>query len=594
MNTFFNKNYKFFITVFITILCFMVTLISVGFGALNKKLNISGEIDYDEHNNILYNVLKRAAKQGVYAKEFTGEHDDSYSTNGNMEIYYWNATNRDNGTAIKDKWNVLFAGFCWNMYRTTDTGGVKLIYSGVPSSGKCNNTGASQAIGNSVWNPSYSSLADAGYMYNKRYSGRHTGEQIFSIYRYQSMTSSSNYYYGTGVTYDSSTRKYTLTGIQQASWSSIYESSAGLYTCVSSTQYSCSSVNYIVRPFASSFYGFRLSNGNLLDYYTGNIVFGSSYTESNGTYTLVDTSSIAKLDWYNEYSSFNNYYTCGNSSVSCSKLYRATSVYSDYFTYNSTNNNYMYSSSFTYDSSTQKYTLDSTNSFFVWDLASSSNSPNGKYSCLNSSGVCETLDYVFLVETNYYKVWYMSLENGKSINDVINEMLYNDDVNTTNSTIKTRIDTWYSDNMTSYTNKLEDTIFCNGRSVKNWQGSAWFGFDKNIYCQKETDKFSVSNSKAKLTYPVGLATSAEMELLGTYARDTGSDYWLLNPDYYYCADAYSVADMQISSITPSGYLSGRPSRYYSDNVGVRPVVSLKPGTLYSSGDGSKDNPYIVN
>ena len=31
----------------------------------------------------------------------------------------------------------------------------------------------------------------------------------------------------------------------------------------------------------------------------------------------------------------------------------------------------------------------------------------------------------------------------------------------------------------------------------------------------------------------------------------------------------------------------------SSNGGVRPVVSLKPGTLYISGNGSKNNPYIV-
>ena len=30
------------------------------------------------------------------------------------------------------------------------------------------------------------------------------------------------------------------------------------------------------------------------------------------------------------------------------------------------------------------------------------------------------------------------------------------------------------------------------------------------------------------------------------------------------------------------------------SMGVRPVISLKPEIAYSSGDGSKNNPYIVN
>ena len=33
------NSYKFYITVFITVLCFLTTLISVGFGALNKDIN---------------------------------------------------------------------------------------------------------------------------------------------------------------------------------------------------------------------------------------------------------------------------------------------------------------------------------------------------------------------------------------------------------------------------------------------------------------------------------------------------------------------------------------------------------------------------
>ena len=47
-------------------------------------------------------------------------------------IYYYRGAVTNN--------NVLFANFCWKIVRTTETGGIKLIYNGSPNSGKCNNT----------------------------------------------------------------------------------------------------------------------------------------------------------------------------------------------------------------------------------------------------------------------------------------------------------------------------------------------------------------------------------------------------------------------------------------------------------------------
>ena len=47
---------------------------------------------------------------------------------------------KTNAMRILDKNNVLFAGQCWQMIRTTDTGGVKMIYNGEAEDGKCLDT----------------------------------------------------------------------------------------------------------------------------------------------------------------------------------------------------------------------------------------------------------------------------------------------------------------------------------------------------------------------------------------------------------------------------------------------------------------------
>ena len=77
-------------------------------------------------------------------------------TEGGVPVYYYRG-NVDN--------RVIFANFCWRIVRTTETGGVKLIYDGKPSNGQCNNTLNNSAIGSSAFNENYDNAKYVGYMY---------------------------------------------------------------------------------------------------------------------------------------------------------------------------------------------------------------------------------------------------------------------------------------------------------------------------------------------------------------------------------------------------------------------------------------------
>ncbi|MBR1718117.1 MAG: hypothetical protein IJ715_02465, partial [Bacilli bacterium] len=102
----------------------------------------------------------------------------------------------------------------------------------------------------------------------------------------------------------------------------------------------------------------------------------------------------------------------------------------------------------------------------------------------------------------------------------------------------------------------------------------------------DTDKFSVSNNKAQLTYKVGLMSYREMNLLNnSNARKTGQYYWLASP-YYFSVN--SAVEWLVGS---NGNMDSGYGVYYTR--GVRPAVSLTPGTRYSDGDGSMANPYKV-
>ena len=430
--------------------------------------------------------------------------------------------------AVKNN-NVLFGGFCWKMVITTDTGGIKMIYNGVQTNGSCNNTGDATQIGESAFNANGSSLAYAGYMYNSVYSG--SSKNILDGTYFNGMKA-----YADSVIYDSSTKKYTLDSATATTLNvstSNGNTLVGKYTCnKSTTTATCTNAFYIVSYRSNYIHYYSLSNGDVDGTDNGsNYVFGNSFTYANGTYTLSDTVTINSDTWI--------------SNISSNK----TSINTHHYT------------------------------------------------CFTDGTTCTSIYYIYYISGS--TPYYITLTNGKSVDDALNEMLYADDVNTKDSTMKTYIDSWYKDNMTSYTNKLEDTVFCNDRTIyskggwnPNGGSTSTYLYFKNyntnysLACTNETDRFSMSNSKARLNYPVGLLSAPEVRLAYRNANSstnylyTGNFYWLSSPNY----------DNYLESI----YMEGSYGAYYVTYViGVRPVISLKPGTGYTSGDGSYTNPFVV-
>ena len=178
-----------------------------------------------------------------------------------------------------------------------------------------------------------------------------------------------------------------------------------------------------------------------------------------------------------------------------------------------------------------------------------------------------------------------------------------DTANTNDSTIKTKIDTWYETNMTSYTSQLEDTVFCNDRSYTTSDSTLYFGAYTRLKtnktpilkCQNTKDKFTVdsSNGNGALTYPVGLITADEAAYAGgvdiinnmmNYLYNY-SNQWTFSPSYFGSSGAIEFR------LDSAGGLS---NAVVHTSYGARPVVSLKPGIGYSSGSGTASSPFVVN
>ena len=95
----------------------------------------------------------------------------SSASNGNG-LYVINSTKNDchpiyyyRGAVTNN--NVLFANYCWKIVRTTNTGGIKLIYNGSPIDAKCTTSTGSSTQLSSPFNNDASTLEMVGYSYKK-------------------------------------------------------------------------------------------------------------------------------------------------------------------------------------------------------------------------------------------------------------------------------------------------------------------------------------------------------------------------------------------------------------------------------------------
>ena len=610
--------------------------------------------DYKEDTSLYGTIKKRAQTDTTYLALYTGEGADTYAN----KVYYYKDDVQNN--------NVLFGGFCWKIVRTTETGGVKLLYNGnqndyyeskpideneymnlnndsnypftfestnktwkstnidenisstitfsAPSNGNyvlnydlsmsddnnifievfkndesqekisekmigqvilnglttsdlikvvytrnevyvstlkkdnvtfyfgktgnliktCYNTGTNSQIGVSAFNSNYNTPAYVGYMFNE--------DSVYKPYTtnvIDAMYFSGTKAYADSVTYDSSTKKYTLDSAT-ATTLSVSTSNGGTlvgkYTCnQSTTTATCTNAYYIANYSRNYIFYYSLSSGDIDGTDNGKkYVFGKSFTYSDGTYTLSETKMIDSADWVNNYTDINNYH----------------------------------------------------------------------YTCLNETTKCDSIFYVYYI--SHYSdrdPFFIKLTDGKSVSDALNDMLYADDVNKNDSTIKTYIDSWYENNLANYENRLEDTVFCNDRTISNlggWNSNGGnarmrlsFHANKNLTCEKETDRFSVNNLKAKLKYPIGLLSETEINLATGQSYEESYYYnnnyfWLNTPGLFddYHSSVYSFS--RDSAGWTIEDINGVVNKF-----GVRPSVSLKPKTYFSSGDGSFTNPFVI-
>ncbi len=589
----------------------------------------------------LYSQVKYDAENNRSAFEYTRAINDTNKTlaeDETYDVYYYKGGNMDN--------NVIFGNFCWKMMRTTVTGGVKMIYNGVPvydldtNSYSCNNLASAAQIGEARWNTGSESLAYYGYMYNKVYQQTkrtfYASQPILeSVY----MLDAPKYYYGD--TYEYTGGKYKIKNTDESalktftSWPDEYNDIKGLYTCKSDIleNDTCTKLYYVSDVSDSKMYNLVLEQGRGVPETDITINFGTEYIDNgDGTYTITGIKSLKKSEWNQEYQEIKGMYSCPDYvSTTCNSIYYMSDTNDVQLVHKTITDNFKYSNTFTYDGT--NYTLSGTSKTF-WDFQDNYMDLNSThYTCFNTSGVCKDIYFIYFTREN--EAWYIKISDGKGIEEAKNDMLYADNVNTTESNIKKYVENWYRNNLdipvneastTKFGDFIEDTIYCNDRTMEDtygwtengnmhgyptWQSlpitsgfRGWGDFRENdltLTCEHQTDRFSVSDEigNGKLNYPVGLLTVPEAYLAryeagnknsNNYYLKSGSQYMLMNPYYV------NTHELAIRTVSTGGQINGTFTWYgtgYGVN-GVRPVISLIPEIEYSDGNGSVDYPYIVD
>ena len=462
------------------------------------------------------------------------------------------------------------------------------------------------SAGSLLFNGNYESLAGAGYMksmadYSKKEKDLSERENVL-----QQNPINLEHWYSNSYNYENN--HYKLTNPFQINNKNDYNNIIGKYTLLSNnSDYESLYINYISGADNSKIYYIQ---NNMNNTYT----YGNSYINNgDGTYTINNPTTFDSKNYYNNYNNIINKYVCKNATNNiCNEVWYTLTSTKTYFTYLKVDYNYKYSKGFTYkideSDGKYKYFLNDSESVSFWNVFDDNNVQqikNAHYTCWNSTGKCETISYVYIFDLTAWgkNQIYIDIENGKSVEDAINEMLYNDDVNQNDTYIKQAVDDWYSKYMLEYADYTEDTIFCNNRTIKNLQTT---GFNPNggdltfketrfnnddttdLSCTNETDKFSTENDKAKLKYKVGLISYPEVQLINNRKIYEGKgNFWTMTPRYFMGTTSVIFVGNNESIGNNS---TGNPSNYDS---GIRPAISLKPGSFYTTGNGSKETPYIV-
>ena len=169
----------------------------------------------------------------------------------------------------------------------------------------------------------------------------------------------------------------------------------------------------------------------------------------------------------------------------------------------------------------------------------------------------------------------------------------------TNSQAKTQLESWYQTNIGSKKdldkNVASGAYYCEQAKAKYSDGATSGNATMTTY-SKYTPDFKCSsdgNGKGQVSGNVGLLSYDELVYAGGYKGQSNSNYYLYNNTYFWLMSPAGFSSASSSSVWyvgASGYVGYSA---VSGTSSLHTVLNLTADTQISDGDGTKENPFIV-
>lgn len=529
---------------FLFIFLFFITCIGVGYSYLKKDLGSTGKITVDMKGPLVEIMKHVNTPQLDTGVDFTQRSSDtngkglmirSGTQDDTNPIYYYRGAVKNN--------NVVFAGYCWKIVRTTEKGGVKLVYYGTwYSNSYCaGNYYLMDSDVSSSYSTSYTFNKDKmllayGFMYpsgvtDSRIIGYDTTPPTKTLLGYDRPYSS--IVFSTNISYDSSTKNYTLTG--------------KTYTTSERTLLSL--------------------GGGYIDYETGEPRGSSSCTSSSPcTYQYVE-------GIFKELENTNYHYTCYTDGTSCTTVYYITAIQGEGYGFGLEN--------FADIPLTGGVTVES----YLNSLVPNSTARNGV-----KSTALVTLETWYKNHMTSYSskfedaVWCANRDLSSS---GINNTLFDENSKLTPISVQVAgTSRWVSakESYKPYYFSNYDRIMAGNPAVKDAEA-----------CPNSLDRFTTSTStgNGKLSYKVGLLTADEINLAGGASGNDEDSYLKYIATMSPAQLGYHASVFWGGNDTSNGLYD-----YYRGGGGsgaIAPSIVLTSSAAFvNGGDGTYKNPYRIS
>ena len=470
-----------------------ITLIPTVFAICKCDIEVESKIEIDNSEKLIERLYSLAETNPTCIKKYEGNVTDEVGkTTVAKKVFFDNC---------EETRNVIFGGFCWQIIRTTETDGTKMMYNGIPADGKClnNRDGVNGITAITTW-PSI----ESEYLYGSSYSfditrAQFTLKDTFSSeYNKETIPNLINKYtcLSNG---DTCSQLYLINGMysEKSAYTAQLHIGGYPYSFIglmpfNSDEENISSVGYMFNKQSTTT---RMTIGTKMYKYANSF----TYDKNTNTYTLTgDSQSITDITSSSQLN--DTRYTCLNESGSCEVLrYILNASYSP---------NYVSEISF----------IDLT----------------------DGDGYAETINKE-IKDDNINKY-------NSTIKMFIDDW-YKD--NLINYSKKLENTVYCNNRETSYNGFFEDNI----NKVINFKH---YDLTNNIECNQLNNQFSVDNEKAKLKYPIALMTAEELKNVDYNLIKGGYyGYWTMTPGSFGGNNTYmywvSSGDFYANNGTNRGY-----------------------------------------